>query len=215
MQGYKLILLKDYINEMREDDAKSLFSLFSCPINHDVEKFLRISAIEFEKQSISTTYLLFASHGADTPLIAYFTLAVKVLTLSPKIANQKTHSGKRTSLSKNLLKRIAKFGMHDRYSGIYTIPAPLIGQIGKNFTNGYNKLISGDELLKIACDRVWYIQRLTSGKLVYLECEDTPKLTDFYFENGFVEFGKRMLDNDEKDSLSSSYYVQMLKYIAG
>ena len=44
-----------------------------------------------------------------------------------------------------------------------------------------------------------------------MECEDKPELTKFYSSNGFVEFGKRPLDRDEKDDLSGDYLVQMLK----
>ncbi|HBF3466448.1 TPA: N-acetyltransferase, partial [Clostridioides difficile] len=51
------------------------------------------------------------------------------------------------------------------------------------------------------------------GKIVYLECEDKPKLIEFYKDNGFVDFGKRSLDKDETDSLDGDYLVQMLKYL--
>ncbi|MCU5941466.1 N-acetyltransferase, partial [Clostridioides difficile] len=51
------------------------------------------------------------------------------------------------------------------------------------------------------------------GKIVYLECEDKPKLIEFYKDNGFVDFGKRSLDKDETDSLDGGYLVQMLKYL--
>ena len=50
------------------------------------------------------------------------------------------------------------------------------------------------------------------GRFVYLECEDKPKLIDFYAENGFCEFDRRPLDRDETD-LSGDYLVQMLKYL--
>ena len=91
--------------------------------------------------------------------------------------------------------------------------APLIGQLGKNFANSYNTLISGDELLKLALDKVKKMQEIVGGKIVYLECEDKPRLIDFYSENGFVNFGKRMLDRDETDTLSGEYLIQMLKYM--
>ena len=35
---------------------------------------------------------------------------------------------------------------------------PLIAQLGKNYQHGYNTLITGDELLKLACDKVKEIQ---------------------------------------------------------
>ena len=56
------------------------------------------------------------------------------------------------------------------------------------------------------------IQRVSSGKLVYAECEDTPRLIEFYERNGFFQFGIRLLDRDEID-LKSKYLVQLFKYL--
>jgi len=95
----------------------------------------------------------------------------------------------------------------------YTLAAPLIAQLGKNYYNGYNKLISGDELLKMACDKVSESQRIIGGKIVYLECEDKVKLIEFYSSNGFVAFGKRKLDRDETEVMQGEYLIQMLKYL--
>lgn len=76
-----------------------------------------------------------------------------------------------------------------------------------------NKLISGDVLLKLATDKVHAIQSVLGGKFVYLECEDKDSLIKFYSENGFVAFGKRNLDRDERDRQSGQYLVQLLKYL--
>lgn len=91
--------------------------------------------------------------------------------------------------------------------------ANLIGQLSKNFFDNYNELITGDELLKLACDKVKVIQGEIGGRIVYLECEDDPKLIDFYSSNGFVKFGKRKLDRDELGLMQGEYLVQMLKYL--
>ena len=90
---------------------------------------------------------------------------------------------------------------------------PLIAQLGKNYANDYNKLITGDELLKMAIDKVKQIQINIGGKFVYVECEDIKYLIDFYASNGFINFGKRDLSSDEKDWIKGRYLVQMLKYI--
>ena len=82
----------------------------------------------------------------------------------------------------------------------YMISAPLIGQLGKNFANGYDNLIPGDVLLKLATDKVRAIQAVLGGKFVYLECEDKDALLNFYGDNGFVIFGKRDLDRDELET---------------
>ena len=134
-------------------------------------------------------------------LVGYFTLAPKTFFV------------KKGNLTSNLRRRVSKFGTYDENIKGYTIPAPLIAQLGKNFTNGLNNLITGDELLKMACDKIKSIQNDVGGKITYLECEDKPKLIEFYETNGFVNFGKRSLDKDEKDDLSGNYLVQMLKYL--
>mgnify|MGYP003314321168 CR=1 FL=1 len=42
--------------------------------------------------------------------------------------------------------------------------------------------------------------------------KQTQPLIDFYSNNGFVNFGQRSLEQDEKDVLSGEYLIQMLKY---
>lgn len=38
-------------------------------------------------------------------------------------------------------------------------------------------------------------------------------LKEFYSSNGFVNFGKRKLENDEIDKFEGEYLIQMLKYL--
>lgn len=134
-------------------------------------------------------------------MVGYFTLSTKIIAIY------------KTSLSKTLRKRIAKFAQYDSDFKRYSISANLIGQLSKNFFDNYNELITGDELLKLACDKVKVIQGEIGGRIVYLECEDEPKLIDFYSSNGFVKFGKRKLDRDELGLMQGECLVQMLKYL--
>lgn len=204
MSGYIGINLRDILQDeqLGESTAKRVISQFSCPQNPDVEHFLKNVAIEFSKQSISSTYLVMASYKNEYVLVGYFTLANKVFCIE-----------KDALPSKIWRRRMAKFGQFDQTIQRYTISAPLIGQLGKNYANSYNNLISGDELLKLALDKVHEMQRIVGGKLVYLECENKPFLLDFYSSNGFVNFGTRKLDRDETDKLSGESLVQMLKYL--
>lgn len=82
--------------------------------------------------------------------------------------------------------------------------------MGKNYNNGYNNLISGDVLLKLACDKVKEAQDILGGRFVFLECEDKEKLKEFYENNGFVCFGKRNLEREEMERNSGKYLLQML-----
>lgn len=86
----------------------------------------------------------------------------------------------------------------------------LIGQIGKNYKNNYNELISGDVLLKFAFEKIKQVQEIVGGRFVFLECEDKPRLKEFYESNGFVCFGKRNLERDEMDKNEGQYLLQML-----
>lgn len=201
MSGYIGINLKEMLEQIGEVETKSILSDFSCPLNPDVENFLRNTAIEFSKQGISSTYLVMASYKEKYVLVGYYTLSNKFFCID-----------KSAFPSKNLRKRITKFAQYDSTLKRYTMSAPLIGQLGKNYTNSYNKLITGDELLELALNKVREIQVILGGKVVYLECEDKERLIEFYSQNGFVNFGKRYLDNDETD-LSGDYLIQMLKYM--
>ncbi len=204
MSGYIGVNLRDILLDetLGESAAKSILSSFSCPLNLDVEYFLRNVAIEFSKQSISSTYLIMASFKNTYVLAGYFTLANKVFCIDKNsLPNHKWKS------------RMSKFGQFDKTIQKYTISAPLIGQLGKNYANGYDKLITGDELLKLALDKIREMQNIVGGKIVYLECEQKDALIDFYSRNGFVNFGLRALDRDETDKLSGESLVQMLRYM--
>ena len=91
----------------------------------------------------------------------------------------------------------------------FVIMAPLIAQLGKNYDNGCEKLITGDELLKMALDKIRLAQRIIGGKVVYVECEDVDFLKDFYQSNGFVVFGSRKLDKDERTEMCGTHLVQL------
>lgn len=203
MAGYKIVNLKDIIDELGENKGREIILDFSCPLNFDVENFLKEKAIEFAKQQLSQTHLVFSENKNKIVLVGYFTLAIKSINVDGN------------ALSKNLRKRMAKFCRYDSSLKSYVISAPLIAQLGKNFSNDYNELIKGDELLKMACEKIKDIQKIAGGKIAYLECEDVEKLKYFYSSNGFVEFGKRQLDKDEVNDLKGKYLIQMLKYFSG
>ena len=68
MKGYKLVNLHEMINELGEDRVKSILFDFYCPLNLDLEKFLRNGvAIEFAKQRIAATHLVFTMKLAESP----------------------------------------------------------------------------------------------------------------------------------------------------
>lgn len=202
MEGYSILSLSDILEEQGEDFCREILSTFSCPKNGDVEKFLtKRSAIDFAKQGIAQTFLVYAFYQGNQVLCGYFTFALKYIIVF------------RHSISKRTARRLARFAMSPDDPSRFAITAPLIAQLGKNYTNGYNKLITGDELLSIALEKVKEAQMILGGKVVYVECEDVEYLKTFYEQNGFVIFGRRTLDKDEKTNMRGDYLMQLLKYI--
>lgn len=201
MDGFKIAKLDELIEAIGEDKVKAILASYSCPVNTDIEDFLHNKAILFSNQGLAKTHLVFASYKKEAVLVGYFTLASKTFFIkrSPAIGSR-------------LRSRLQKFARQINEVNGYEIAAPLIAQLGKNFTSNYNTLITGDELLKMACDKVKDIQSLMGGKVVYLECEDKPSLRAFYERNGFVAFDKRPLDKTDRDIFKSDHLVQMLKY---
>lgn len=200
IKGNLIVHLEHVLDEIGEDETKKILLGFSYPLNSDVEKFLHYKAIEFARQSLSQTFLVFTSCKGKLTLVGYFTLANKTILVDKAI------------LRGTFKRKIGRFGTYNSVLKKYVFSAPLIAQIGKNYKFREQNLITGDELLKMACDKIAEAQLVLGGKAVYLECEDKEKLKKFYASNGFVEFGKRKLDRDEKDDLSGEYLVQMLKY---
>ena len=201
MLGYLTINLLDVLDVDGEETVSKNLQRFSCPYNGDVEDFLRNKALTFAKQRISTVWLVFASYKENWRLSGYFALANKHLHINP------------TNLSSNLRKSILKFATYDAEVKRHILSAPLIGQLGKNYSDGCDKLITGDELLNIACDKVKEGQRIFGGRVVFVECEDVPALVNFYQRNQFKIFDRRNPTREEKDFFTDKPLVQLLKYL--
>jgi len=202
MLKYTVVALHEILKAFPDEEKKvsNILNAFECTNNKDVESFLKDKAVLFDKQGFSKTHLVYTSYKNEMVLVGYYALAYKSFVIK---------SG--SKISSSLKKRIAKFGQYDKELKQYVVSAPLIGQLGKN--DRYRDLISGDALLYCACKTVKSVQALVGGKFVYLECEDKLKLVDFYKSNGFVEFGTRELEADERDDLSQTCLVQLLKYL--
>ena len=166
--------LRDLLAELGEERTSEILSAFECPLNPDVQSFLREKAILFSKHGYASTYLVFASYQGSVVLIGYYALAMKAVVIKGSL------------LSSQWRGRLRRFAFYDSDLKQFTLSLPLIGQLGKNYAHHYDRLISGDDLLGIACETVREIQLMSSGKMVYLECEDVLPLTSFYERNGFI-----------------------------
>lgn len=196
--SYKIIKLKDIYNNIGEKETKEILREYKCPLNKDVEYFLKEKAIEFSKQGFAETFIVTSSFKQEEVIVGYFSTTNKAINI------------KKIILSKTKRKRLLKFAQYDEIYKTYKIALPLIGQLGKNYNNNYDKLITGDTLLKLACSKIKIAQDVLGGRFVFLECEDKVKLKEFYENNGFVCFGKRDLERDERDKNSGDYLLQMI-----
>ena len=154
-------------------------------INKDVEEFLKEKAIQSTKLNTSSTYLVVSSEKG-CGILGYFTLATKMLTLKKEV------------LSKSEIRIISRFGYYDKDSNSYKIPAILIAQFSKNF-NKKSKSINGSDLMDIVLKQVKNILNLTSGKVVFIECEKIEKVINFYVNSGFQILDTEIVTKNKKD----------------
>ena len=177
--GYRVITLSDLIESVGENEAKKIITGFkSIPsdVKNDVECFLHLKAIEFEKASISTTHLVFRDFVGEFKLVGYFSLANKKLIIS------KSNYSK---LSSNQRQKLCKKG--DKTDlGAYYINSYLIGQIGKNYSTDIpDGSITGRDLLSLAYNSLLDVSKIIKAKYVWSECEPKEKSIDFYKKFGF------------------------------
>ena len=197
---YRIINIRRYIGnenpELGEDELLQIFSEFSCPMNPDVERFLKHSSIEFTKKNQSVTYLVFSV--ADGKLLGYFTLALKPLTVRGE------------TVSNTVKRKLLRVSELDKKSDTYTMSAYLIAQLGKNYSENDGKMITGAELLELAWDKIKATQYMFGGMLTFLEAENEEKLLSFYRNNRFSQFDTRQTisDTDEAHEL-----VQLLRLL--
>lgn len=202
MPSFVKIRLSDMVKELGESEVKTILSSFVCDKNEDVQTFIREKAIKFSECGWAKTTLVYwvSDDEKEKYLVGYYTIAPKYICVSKDV------------VSANLARKLNNHGKFDPNTREYVVPAPLIAQLGKNFADGNNYVIKGDELLRMALDTVEKIQVELGGKFIYLECEEKEKLINFYERNGFTNFGKRKVDRDEV-GVDGEYLVQFLKYM--
>lgn len=159
-----------------EDELRQLLSEFFCDKNPDVERFLKEQSIEFTKKNQSVTYLVFSDD--DASLVDYFTITIKPIT----VINAE-------NFSNTVKRKIARVSELDEENGTYTLSAYLIAQLGKNYKDGTDEKITGEQLLHAAIDTIKELQYMAGGMVIFLETENKEKLMHFYEDkNGFKRF---------------------------
>lgn len=172
--------IREYLSDkgdkdLGEDELRQLLSEFFCDKNPDVERFLKEQSIEFTKKNQSVTYLVFSNE--DVSLVGYFTITIKPITVNAE------------NFSNTMKRKIARVSELDEENGTYTLSAYLIAQLGKNYKDGANEKITGEQLFRAAIDTIKELQYMAGGMVVFLEAEDNEKLMHFYEdENKFKRF---------------------------
>lgn len=193
MRQFETVNILDMIGAIGEAKLIQCLSDFSCPINQEIEQFVKNNAIEFAKKKLSVTYFVVNEFGK---IAAVFTLAHKAV----EIGNANLSNSKR--------KKISRYAVLDLDTGSYTVSAFLIAQFGKNYAVDEGKGISGNELMDLTFEILEKAQHDIGGGIVFLECEDKERLLDFYQseKNGFMSFNERYSVND------NIKYIQLFNF---
>ena len=189
----KVTNILDSLDTIGEEALKLELLKFVSAKNPEIETFLREKAIDFAKQKLSITYIL--SDLEDGAILGYFTLTHKSVMINSEI------------LSKTAKKRLMKYARLDRETGNYMASAFLLAQFGKNYGVENGERINGSEMMKYVNLVLRDVQRRIGGGIVYLDCEDTPKLKNFYAGENFKEFADRFSSEDERR------YIQFMRFL--
>ena len=194
---FLILNIREYLRQGQsgEDLLQQVFSTFSCDKNLDVERFLLEQSINFTKKNQSVTYVVLTLEEGQ--IIGYFTITIKPITVNGD------------SFSNTVKKKIARVSEQDEESGNYSLSAYLIAQLGKNYKDGANEKISGDQLLGLAIEKIKELQYMAGGMVVFLEAENEEKLIHFYEnKNGFKRFDTKEVKAGTEDAHT---LIQLLK----
>ena len=135
----------------------------------------------------------------DAALVGYFTITIKPISVNAD------------SFSNTMKRKIARVSELDEANNTYTLSAYLIAQLGKNFTNGANERITGEQLLQAAVDTIKELQYMAGGMVIFLEAENEKKLIHFYEDkNGFKRFDTKEIKSGIEDA---HMLIQFLKVL--
>ena len=177
LEDLSVFSLLQYEAAIGEDNLTFFLSGFSCPMNLEVECFLKNKACQSSRRSSSATYLVCSNKYNE--LLGYFTIMTKAYSVNGM------------SLSSSNRRLIERFAEADE-NGYYHAAVYLIAQIGKNFAIPKERRINGHDLLDLAIEKFDTAKRILGGKLVMIEREaDKPMLLEFYKANGFKSWTTR------------------------
>lgn len=95
--GLKTFSLAEYEANLGVEGLREFLDSFSCPVNPEVERFLKHKAVPSAKLSSSQTYLVCGSTTSE--LLGYYTLVLKSYSVN---------GAKLNSTNRRLISRFAK-----------------------------------------------------------------------------------------------------------
>ena len=196
---FLIINIREYLKQGKsgEDLLKQVFSTFSCEKNEDVEKFLLEQSVHFTKKNQSVTYIVLTPEEGQ--IVGYFTITIKPISVSGE------------GFSNTVKKKIARVSEQDAENGNYSLAAYLVAQLGKNYCDGANEKITGEQLLGLAIEKIKELQYMAGGMVVFLEADNEEKLLHFYEEqNGFKRFDTKEIKSGTEEAHT---LVQLLKVL--
>jgi len=190
-----VLALRELLEIRREEDVKSLLLSFetlkvlNSAKEHDVQSFLHLQSIEYEKFGLSRTYLVMSTFKNKPFIAGYFSISNKPLIIKKKSFQK---------LSNSLKKKLMGVG-HKTEQNSYEIKSYLLGQLGRNYSEVAMKanLANGDDLLTLSYSKIKEAHNLVGGRILYLECDNYPKLIEFYTRNGFRQIENYDSVNDQ------------------
>lgn len=198
--NFTVLNIREYLENddgrLGEDKLLQFLSEFYCPLNPDVERFLKKQSIEFVKKHQAVTYLVLSLEDAE--LLGYFSITIKPLVV------------KAQPFSNTIKRKLARFSEIDEGEQTYNLAAYLIAQLGKNYNDRAKGKITGKELLEAAIRQTQALQYQAGGMVAFVETENNEKLLSFYESYGFKQFDTRQMASKESESHE---LVQLLRLV--
>lgn len=187
MRNYNVIPLGEILNlEYNQTKIEDAFKKFSCQRETDLEDFLTYKAIPYQKTGFGKTYLCIDSEKlekGEMSIMAYFTIAQKSVDI--------------TALSNKKKRKV--LGNYPGRDHLETIPAYLIGQLGRNDQYS-NDDLSGEQILNECYHAISMAAMIVGGNMLVLECRK-HMFGKFYEKQGF----KKLYDEVNEEDLYTLY----------
>jgi len=177
------VALSELLEQHPKEKIEKLLATFRCTINPDLEEFLTnpTKAIQSEQRAITRTYLYLKVQNNTLVVVAYFTIAIRVL-----------HS---EGLSKSVVKKLDGVDKNRE-----AMPSYLIAQLGKSNSCDYK---IGLNILDDAINTIKEAYQVVGGRFIILDAVNTPKVIAFYQSepNAFI-----LLDKNTQKPNARMYY---------